>query len=122
MFNILKAERRHAKIHLDIQEFIIIPQKKTFAENLVSCNRIFKNLKEIIEKNYGKEHLEFGDEGGFAPPISKTEQALYFVKKCNSETRRVKFALDCAASQFYKDGKYDLEGREMTKARTVRIL
>ena len=68
------------KIDLDIQEFIIIPQKKTFAENLVLCNKIFKNLKENIEKNFGKEHLELGDEGGFAPQISKTEQALYLLK------------------------------------------
>ena len=109
MFNILNGGA-HAKNDLDIQEFMVVPQKSTFAENLVICNRIFNNLKENIEKNFGKDHLELGDEGGFAPPVSRTEQALYLLKSASEHESDVKFALDCAASEFYKDGKYILEG------------
>lgn len=119
MFNILEGGAHvHAKIHLDIQEFIIIPQKKTFAENLVSCNKIFQNLQELLQKNY--EKVELGDEGGFAPQISKTEQALYLLKNAISDDG-TKIALDCAASQFLKDGKYDLEGGELTKAELLEF-
>ncbi|MCX6720031.1 MAG: phosphopyruvate hydratase [Candidatus Staskawiczbacteria bacterium] len=112
MFNILNGGR-HAKNGLDIQEFMIIPQKKTFMESLVSCNKIFNNLKENIEKSFGKEHLELGDEGGFAPPVKTAEQALFLLKSALEGETDVKFALDCASSEFYKDGKYILEGQEM---------
>lgn len=111
MFNILNGGA-HARNKLDIQEFMVVPQKKTFAENLVVCNKIFQNLKELINKNYKSEDM--GDEGGFAPPISKTEQALYLLKNAISDNES-KIALDCAASQFFKEGKYILEGQELTK-------
>lgn len=115
MFNILNGGA-HAKNDLDIQEFMIVPHKKTFQENLVTCNAVFNVLKGNIEKSFGKEHLQLGDEGGFAPPISKTEQALYLLKGAVEGHEDVKFALDCAASEFYKDGKYNLDGQEFTDA------
>jgi len=125
MFNILEGGT-HADNELDIQEFIIIPQEKTLADNLVSCNKIFQNLKENIEKNYPSassgqvRQVELGDEGGFAPKISKTEQALYLLKSAIRD-EDVKIALDCAASQFFKDGKYSLEGGELTKAELLEF-
>jgi len=116
MFNILNGGA-HAKNDLEIQEFMIVPQKKTMAENLVIGNSIFLKLKEAIKVNFGDEHLGLGDEGGFAPPISKAEQALFLIKNASEgHEADVKFALDCASSEFYKDGKYDLEGRELTRA------
>jgi len=111
MFNILEGGA-HTKNDLDIQEFMVIPQKKTFAENLVACNKIFHSLKKLIEKNYGP--TELGDEGGFAPQIDKTEQALYLLKNSISDDGSM-IALDAAASQFFKDGKYNIEKRELTK-------
>ncbi len=113
-FNILEGGA-HAKNDLDIQEFMIVCQKKIFSENLVLVNRIFNNLQEILIKNYGSD-LQMGDEGGFAPEISKTEQALFLLKNAIGENIDVKIALDCAASQFYKDGKYLLEKKEYTKS------
>ncbi|MCX6721019.1 MAG: phosphopyruvate hydratase [Candidatus Staskawiczbacteria bacterium] len=115
MFNILNGGR-HAKNGLDIQEFMIILQKKTFMEALVSCNRVFNKLKDNIEKNFGKEHLELGDEGGFAPPVKTAEQALFLLKGASDGESDIKFALDCAASEFYRNGKYVLEGQEFTDA------
>ena len=112
MFNALEGGA-HAINNLDIQEFIIVPQKKTFVENLVVCNKIFQNLKNIIEKNFGK--IELGDEGGFAPEILKTEQALYLLKSAIDNNADVNIALDAAASQFYKEGKYKIEREELTR-------
>jgi enolase len=114
MFNILNGGR-HAKNGLDIQEFMIIPQKKTFAENLILCSKIFENLRELIIKDFSKEHLELGDEGGFAPPIKTAEQALYLLKSVSAGLG-VSFGIDCAASEFFKNGKYNLGGRELTRA------
>ena len=120
MFNILNGGA-HAKNGLDIQEFMVIPQKKTFIENLVLCNKIFGNLKENIEKSFGKDHLELGDEGGFAPPVSNTEQALFLLKNAVGVETDVKFALDCASSEFYKDGKYNIDDRELTKTELLEF-
>jgi enolase len=111
MFNILEGGA-HANNELDIQEFMVVPSKKTFVENLVLCNKIFQNLKENIEKNYGK--AEMGDEGGFAPQISKTEQALFLLKNAIGK-EDCKIALDAAASQFFNDGKYKIDERELTR-------
>ena len=128
MFNILEGgDHVHSEIHLDIQEFIIIPQNKTFAENLISCNRIFQRLEGLIKKNYNV--VDLGDEGGFAPQISKTEQALYLLKNAiddGPEGHPAKIALDCAASQFYNTsagsvGKYNLESIEITKAELLEF-
>jgi len=120
MFNILNGGA-HAKNDLEIQEFMVVPQKKTIAENLVICNSIFNNLKTAIEKNFGSDHLELGDEGGFAPPILKTEQALFLIKGAAEGKNDVKFALDCAASEFYEHGKYKLDGREFTRAELLEF-
>ncbi|MFH1036443.1 MAG: phosphopyruvate hydratase [Patescibacteria group bacterium] len=117
MFNILNGGA-HAKNNLDIQEFMVIPQKKTFVENLIVCNKIFQNLKELVKKNHGTEEL--GDEGGFAPQISKTDQALYLLENAIADSGS-KIALDCAASQFFKDGKYNLEGRKLTRAELLEF-
>jgi enolase len=125
MFNILNGGA-HAKNGLAIQEFMIVPHKKTFVENLVVCNKVFNNLKNIISKNFGDNHLELGDEGGFAPPISKAEQALYLLKSSSEIEADIDFALDCAASEFYNPstssgGKYILEGNEMTRTQLVNF-
>jgi enolase len=102
---------------LDIQEFMVVPQKKSFSENFISANKIYNNLKEILIKNYG-EKLATGDEGGFAPPLSKTEQALFLLKSAIGN-EDLKIIIDAAASQFYKDGKYLLEGKESTRSDLV---
>jgi enolase len=120
MFNILNGGA-HAKNELDIQEFMIIPHKKTFAENLVVCNRVFNNLKELIAKNFGEDHLGLGDEGGFAPPVLTAEQALFLLKNAGEHETDLNFALDCAASEFYENGKYKLENRELTRSELLEF-
>jgi len=117
MFNILNGGA-HADNGLNIQEFMVVPRKETFTENLVLCNKIFQNLKESIEKNYGLAGL--GDEGGFAPNISKTEQALFLLNGAIGK-EPAKIALDCAASEFYENGKYKIDGREMTRGEMLEF-
>lgn len=120
MFNILNGGRHvHIPEHLDIQEFMIVPHKKTIAENLVVCNRIFNNLKAEMEKDFGADYLGLGDEGGFAPPISSTERALLMLRGASTNESDVRFALDSAASEFYQDGKYIVEKNELTRSQLL---
>jgi enolase len=119
MFNILNGGA-HAKNDLDIQEFMVVPQKKSMQENIVIGNDIFLKLKEEVKNSFGEDHLGLGDEGGFAPPISSAERALIFIRGASEGHKNdVKFALDCAASEFYKDGKYILEGQEYTRSQML---
>ncbi|MBI2054022.1 MAG: phosphopyruvate hydratase [Candidatus Staskawiczbacteria bacterium] len=113
MFNIIEGGK-HADNDLGIQEFLLVCQKKTFLENLILGNKIFGVLKETIEKNHGPD-VRLGDEGGFAPDISKTEQALYLLKNAIAKEPDAKIALDAASSQFYKNGKYGIDGEEFTR-------
>jgi len=118
MFNILNGGR-HAKNGLDIQEFMIVPSKKTIAENLVLCNKIFGNLQREIEKDFDKDHLGLGDEGGFAPPIFSAEKALFLLRGASKDEGDISFALDSAASEFYENGKYVFEGQELTRSQLI---
>lgn len=120
MFNILNGGR-HAKNGLDIQEFMIVPHKKTIAENLVVCNKIFNNLKNEVEQGFGKEHLVLGDEGGFAPPITSAEKALFLLRGAVGTEKDVSFALDSAASEFYENGKYIIEKNEFTRSQMIEF-
>lgn len=128
MFNILNGGRHVLRIlteggaadKLDIQEFMIVPCKKTMQENLIICNDIFLKLRENIRLNFGEDCLNLGDEGGFAPPIKKIDQALFLLKSASElHSKDVKIALDCAASEFYKNGKYILEGQELAKSQLM---
>ena len=62
-----------------------------------------------------------GDEGGFAPPVSSAEQALFLIKRAGEGQTDLKFALDSAASEFYKDGKYVLEGKELSRSQMIEF-
>ncbi len=105
--------------NLDLQEFMVVPSKKSFQENLIIANKIFENLKKIIAENIASSDLAMGDEGGFAPKISKSEQALFLLKNAMEGQADVGIAIDAAASQFYKNGKYILEGNEISREKLV---
>ena len=113
-FNILNGGV-HAGNDLDIQEFIVVPQRESFKKNLRVGVEIYQKLKEILKKNFGNFAINLGDEGGFAPPLNKTQEALDLImeaiKKVGQE-EEVKIALDCAASHFFQGGKYNFEGKE----------
>ena len=114
-FNVLNGGA-HAGNDLDIQEFMIIPQMESFKENLRIGTEIYQKLKKILEKRFGKSAINLGDEGGFAPPLNKTKQALDLIMeaiKSAGYVGKVKIGLDCAASEFFKKGKYILESKKL---------
>jgi len=108
-FNVIEGGV-HARNELDFQEFMVVPQKNSFAKNLQIVSEIYHQLKGILSKKYGKLATNLGDEGGFAPPIKFPEEAIELIleaaKKLNYE---IKIILDVAASQFFKNGKYQMK-------------
>ncbi|HEC82587.1 MAG TPA: phosphopyruvate hydratase [Thermoplasmatales archaeon] len=107
----------HAGNELAIQEHMIVPVgAKNFANAVQMGSEIYHTLKKKIKDKFGKSAINVGDEGGFAPPLNKTEDALDIILEAieeNGYTKEVKIALDCAASSFYKNDKYLLND-EMT--------
>ncbi|OGZ65319.1 MAG: phosphopyruvate hydratase [Candidatus Staskawiczbacteria bacterium RIFCSPHIGHO2_02_FULL_33_16] len=117
-FNILNGGA-HAKNELEFQEFMIVPQKKSFQENLVIGSVVFNKLTELL-KERPEGVPQMGDEGGYAPQIGTVEQALFLIKGAIGEHQDVKIAMDCAASEFYRDGKYEVEdGKQLSRNEIV---
>lgn len=106
----------HADNNLDIQEFMIMPiGAPTFREALRYAAEVFHNLKSILKAKGLSTSV--GDEGGFAPHLDSNEEALVLILEAIEKAgykpgRDVYLALDCAASSFYKDGRYKFEGAE----------
>ncbi len=118
-FNILNGGA-HAKNKLELQEFMIVPQKKTFQENLVLGSTVFNALTDLLKKQGALP--EMGDEGGYAPEISTAEQALFMIKNAIGAHEDVKIAIDCAASEFYRDGKYEVQdGKQLSRSEMVEF-
>jgi len=116
-FNIINGGA-HAGNDLDIQEFMIMPQEKKFSKNLQIGVEVYHSLKEILGMNFGKSAINLGDEGGFAPPLSRTKQALELLKKSIKEAGyldKVKIGLDCAATHFFKGLEYNLDNSSLTQ-------
>ncbi|MDD5388246.1 MAG: phosphopyruvate hydratase [Gallionellaceae bacterium] len=121
MMNIVNGGA-HANNNVDIQEFMIIPAgMKSFREALRCGAEVFHSLKKILDK--AGHPTTVGDEGGFAPNFKSNEEALKFIMEAISGAgytpgSDVLIGLDCAASEFYKDGRYVLEseGLRLTSA------
>ncbi len=113
----------HAGNDLDFQEFMVCPKAKSFSKNLQIGTEIYHLLKKILMKKFGKLAINVGDEGGFAPPLKKPEEAIEIIletaKKLNY-LKKISVFLDVAASQFFKKRKYQtnfgiLSGKELAK-------
>ncbi len=104
----------HANNSLDMQEFMIVPVgAPSFREAMRYGAEVFHALKKII--NDKGMSTAVGDEGGFAPNVTNHEAAIQLILEAISKAgyepgTQIALALDCAASEFYKDGKYKLEG------------
>ena len=114
MMNILNGGA-HASNGLDFQEFMIVPSKSEYKDNLRMGSEIFHSLKQVLKE---KDLLcGVGDEGGFAPDISNNTIALDLISLAIDKAgyvlgKDVYIALDVAASEFYRDGKYIIDGKE----------
>ncbi len=115
----------HADSGLEVQEFMIVPLGfETFAEALRAGAEIFHNLKSILKKEGMVTAV--GDEGGFAPRLASNEQAIQRVMSAIEAAgykpgEQVAIGMDCAASEFYKDGKYTWDKQPRTAAELCDI-
>ncbi len=104
----------HANNSVDLQEFMIVPVgAPSFKEALRWGAEVFQVLKKLIDSKGWPTQV--GDEGGFAPDLKSNEEALTLLMQAIETAgykpgEQIALALDCAASEFYKDGKYHLEG------------
>ena len=110
MMNIINAGA-HSDAPIAFQEFMIMPvNAKDFSQAIQMGAEVFHNLKKVLhDKGLG---TAVGDEGGFAPNFKDIEDALDSIKEAVNKAgykwgEDIKIALDCASSEFYKDGKYD---------------
>jgi enolase len=103
----------HAGNKLAMQEFMILPTgAKSFTEALKMGSEVYHSLKSVIKAKYGQDACNVGDEGGFAPNIQDNKEGLELLKEAIEKagyTGKVKIGMDVASSEFYKDGKYDLD-------------
>ena len=121
MMNIVNGGA-HANNNVDIQEFMIIPAGvKSFREALRCGAEVFHTLKKLLDK--AGHPTTVGDEGGFAPNFKSNEEALKFIVEAIGAAgytpgSDVLIGLDCASTEFYKDGRYVLEseGLKLTSA------
>ncbi|MBS1171089.1 MAG: phosphopyruvate hydratase [Burkholderiaceae bacterium] len=117
MMNIINGGA-HADNNLDLQEFMIIPVgAPSFREAVRYGAEVFQTLKKILQERGLTTSV--GDEGGFAPSVANHEEAIKLIIQAIEQAgfepgRQIALGLDCAASEFYKDGKYHLEGEGLT--------
>jgi enolase len=115
----------HADSGLEVQEFMIVPHGlPTFAEALRAGTEVFHNLKKALAKDGLTTSV--GDEGGFAPRLASNEEAIKRVMQAITDAgyepkKQISIALDCAASEFYKDGKYTFDKKPHTAAELAEV-
>ncbi|KAJ9097432.1 hypothetical protein QFC19_006802 [Naganishia cerealis] len=111
-FNVINGGS-HAGNGLAFQEFMILPTgASSFTEAMKMGTEVYHALKGIIKKQYGLADTAIGDEGGFAPSVKGAEDSLELLVeaiKAAGHEGKITIALDVASSEFYKDGKYDLD-------------
>jgi enolase len=115
----------HADNPIDIQEFMIMPVgAATFAEGLRMGVEIFQTLRTLLKQ--AGHNTNVGDEGGFAPNLPSAEAALDFVTQAIGKAgyragEDVLLALDCAATEFFKNGAYVYEGEGKTRSKAEQV-
>lgn len=115
----------HADNNLDFQEFMLVPHGfSNFSDSLRAGVEIFHTLKKVLSEK--KLATTVGDEGGFAPNLNSNEEALQLLTSAIEKSgykigSQISFALDVAASSFFKDGKYHLDGEGVKKSSSEMI-
>nr|AIS82610.1 enolase [Haemaphysalis flava] len=111
-FNVINGGS-HAGNKLAMQEFMILPTgAPSFHEAMRMGSEVYHNLKNVIKARFGLDATAVGDEGGFAPNIQDNKEALELIQEAINQagySGKVEIGMDVAASEFYKDGKYDLD-------------
>ncbi|ADM12490.1 enolase [Encephalitozoon intestinalis ATCC 50506] len=114
-FNVLNGGI-HSGNKMDVQEIMVVYQYDDLEKNIESGCVFYESLKKTISERYGALYTSVGDEGGFAPPIEKLEEGLELVLEASRRCKRteMKIAIDFAANEFLRDGKYHLDGEVYT--------
>jgi enolase len=110
-FNFIEGGK-HGEMGLAFQEFMVIPQKETFQDNLKVGKTIYQELKKILEEKFGKKNVRLSAEGAFAPSIKRISEALDFILAAAEKAGQkghFKIALDPAASEFFESNYYKAE-------------
>ncbi|MFX0175316.1 MAG: phosphopyruvate hydratase [Candidatus Hodarchaeota archaeon] len=111
----------HAGNNLAIQEFMIAPiGGKSFSGAIQNVSEVYQTLKGILLKKYGKTAVNVGDEGGFAPNLSDTHEAVNVIVEAIEEAGFIigtdfYLAMDVAASEFYENGLYNIDGKKLNE-------
>jgi len=121
-FNIINGGR-HAGNRLDFQEFMVAPTGAgSFREALRMGSEVYQTLREQLQESYGRSAINVGDEGGFAPPMTRPEEALDALDGAIQEsgyTGEARLAIDVAASTFYEDGAYTVAGKQYSTGEII---
>ncbi len=109
---------KHAGNELAIQEFMLQPGgAKTFSEALRMGAETYHTLGAILVKKYGNSAVNVGYEGGYAPPLNNTTDALDALTDAIEKAgydKKITIGIDSAATEFYNDGKYNVDGKKFT--------
>jgi len=111
---------KHAGTGLKVQEFMVLPVgAKTFTDALRAGAEIYHTLKRVIESKHGRQATNVGDEGGFAPPLNRTPEALELLSQAISEAgyaagKDIFLGFDAASSEFYVNGVYEIDGQRLS--------
>jgi enolase len=118
---------RHADNNLSVQEFMIVPRHRQFAERVRIGSQVFHSLAQLLNKK--GYNTAVGDEGGFAPNLTNNEQAFRLLMQAVHSSgfvpgKDVFFAMDIAASEFYRGGKYYLVSQKQasTADKMMRVI
>ncbi len=123
MMNIINGGA-HADNHLDFQEFMIIPKRDTIKERIRVGAEVFHTLKKVLkEKGY---NTNVGDEGGFAPDLQSNEEGFQVIIEAIEKAgyipgTDVSIGIDVAASEFYDNGKYQVDGKLLTTEELINF-
>ncbi len=115
----------HAGNKLSIQEFLIAPTgAKSCSEAIRMGSEVYHTLKNILVKKYGVTAKNIGDEGGFAPSMKSTSEALEAISSAIEESgyrvaKDISLAIDAAASVFYENGYYNIDGERFTPLQMI---
>ncbi len=110
----------HAGNDLAIQEFMVLPVgAKSFSNALQNVAEVYQTLKKLLKQNYGPSAINVGDEGGFAPNLSLTSEAVDIIIEAIETAGFLMgtdfvLGMDAAASEFYEDGLYNIDGKKLT--------
>ncbi|HXW94665.1 MAG TPA: phosphopyruvate hydratase [Nitrososphaerales archaeon] len=123
MMNVINGGE-HAGNNLAIQEFLIEPVAATSCTEAIRVGaEVYQSLKQVLTDRYGRGAINVGDEGGFAPPLRKTRDALDAIRKSIRDAgyseKEVRVGMDAASSTFYdgKTGLYALDGKNLDWSR-----